>query len=262
MRRLLSCLVLSTLFVAAGCGDDDDGGAVEDASSSASVESEPAEEIDPAAAQADVDGAIAAFVAALEAEGFVLEPEDPEDASDGEGGGDDALSFDTPECEAFEEAFPEDEEDDLPGSIAEAESGSYARMEESALEGGAFAEGMVAVMGESAEVDELFELLEGDEFASCIEEAFRTGFEESMAEEDGPAMDLTLDVETVDPASDVDDGVAIEFEGSMGFLGMSFDLGGSVHLVRRDERAAMLLLFGFGSAPDLDEGALLDLLLG
>ena len=248
MKRLRWVAVLGLVAATfAACGDDGGDGDAAVASDAAT------DEVDVADAQAAVDAAVARFVAELEAAGFVAEEDEGED---------EPFEFTSEECKAFDEAFPDDGED-LPGQAADAESGSYQRSTEDPLEGGAFVEGSAAVIDDDDEVDEVFELLADDRLATCMREAFQQGIDESAAEDpSAPAPEVTIEVERAEPVAGMDDAVALDMTGSMGVAGLSFDIDGTLQLVRRGDRVAMFLALAFGAPLDVDVAGLVDALLG
>ncbi|HYD09489.1 MAG TPA: hypothetical protein VEA78_05250 [Acidimicrobiales bacterium] len=254
-------LVAAAASLLVGCGDDGgDDDASASSSGSASASSEAAAEDDTSSddAQATVDAAVAAFEAELEAAGFT------ETADDGAAGGeeeeDDSFDFESEECQAFEEAFP-DEGDEFPGADAEAESGSWERSDDASFSFMS-AEGFAAYASDQEAMDEVFDMFDDDRFGDCMEEAFRASFEESMAEDpEAPEIELEMDIRQIDPPDGLD-GFGIQFVGSMGAMGLSFDIDGQIMMVRRDERAAMAVLIGIGDASDLEVVSLVETLLG
>lgn len=256
VKRLWWVVVLGLVAASfAACGDDEDASdeAATDEVATDDDDGEAEAEPDEADAQAAVDASVAAFVAELEAAGFVAEAEEEDD---------EPFEFTSEECKAFDEAFPDDGED-LPGQAADAESGSYQRSSDDPLDGGAFAEGSAAVVEDDDEVDAVFELLADDRLATCMREAFQQGIDESAAEDpSAPAPEIVLDVARAEPLEGMDDAVALAMTGSMGVAGFSFDIDGTLQLVRRGDRVAMFLGLAFGGPLDIDVAGLVDALLG
>lgn len=239
MRRFVQVLVVSALVLTACGGDDDDQEAA----------------VDPAAARADADDRLAAVTAWLEADGFAANDE-------AESEDDDPFEFESEDCERFEEAFPEDAED-LPGQVAEAESGTYERGTLDLGNGQQTVEAAVAIMdgSQTDAVDEVLALIEDDEFASCIEEAARVGIEDAA----DPGMEFEFDVSTeqLDAPDFVDAGAGARIAGSLGALGFSFDVEFELWMVRAGDRAALLLLSSIGEGGDpVDAETYLELLVG
>lgn len=223
MRRAGWLAAVLVAAVLAGCGDDGDG-------------DEAA--FDEAEAEAIADAAVAAFVAELEAAGFTEAAEDDEDDSD-------TFELDSEECRGLDAAFAEDEE--LPGADVDADSGSYELVSDNPLEGAAYVEGAAGVLADPAAADEIFDLFEDERLPACIEEAFTAGIREGIEEDpETPPMELDLEVAPTETVDDIDRGVAFSISGGMSMVGLTFDIDGELHVVRRGSRAAMVVLFSIG----------------
>ncbi|MGH9178298.1 MAG: hypothetical protein ACRD0N_07065 [Acidimicrobiales bacterium] len=114
-----------------------------------------------------VERAIAVFEASLAEDGFEASEEEAEDD-------DDDFEFRTAECERFEAL----NDDDLPGSSADAESDELERGEVTA-EGGTSntAQASVGLVREPDGLDEYVGLLRDEGLEPCFEEAIRVSFE-------------------------------------------------------------------------------------
>jgi hypothetical protein len=155
MLRGTFVALVSAALLLAGCGDDDSG-------------------VSTASDQETADKAIAAVQQALRDDGFAASPDDENDND---------LSFQSEECQEFEEvAFPESDQE-LPGETARARSGSFDRgrleptggIEESIRAGVTFVE-------EPKDLDPFFEMLNDERLGPCLEEAMRIAFEEGADE--------------------------------------------------------------------------------
>jgi hypothetical protein len=241
----IAWIVTVVALALAGCGGDDgdsgDSAGSASASGSASAPAEESDEADPAADQAAADEAVAAFVAEVEAAGFTTDPEDDEEE-------DSDPEFQTEECRKLEAAFPDDGE--LDGETAEAESGSFVRGD--VLDGGEHTvEGSVVYAEDSDAYEEMFELLQSDDFLPCMREAFEGEIEKQAAEDAMAAeMEIDIDVEESEPVDDVDDQAGLRITGTIGFAGLSIEMDATILIVREDRRGAFVSVLSVGGQPD------------
>src|SRR5918995_4851895 len=155
MLRATFVALVSAALLLVGCGDDDSG-------------------VSTANDQAAADGAIAAVEQSLRDDGFSA-------ASDED---DDDLVFESQECREFDEAFP-DEDQDLPGETASAESDDFERGELGPA--GGVVETIQASAGfveEPGDLDPILDLLNDERWGPCMEEAFRIRTEATAAEDE------------------------------------------------------------------------------
>ena len=221
-RRVLPT-ILAVLLLAAACGGDDGPSAAED--------------------QDAADEAIAALEERLEDDGFEPVADDDDD--------DDDIEFESEECREFAEAFPEDDED-LPGETASADSRDYERGEVD-LEGGVeeTVQASVGFVEEEDDLDVVFELLNDARLPECLNEAF-TGFLEESAAEDGGEFEFSdFEAERVDPSGLGDDAGRIALRGGIDVQGFQFGFTFDIEMVRVGRTAAMVMYGAFG-APEAD----------
>ena len=220
-RRFLPLLTV-LLLLAASCGDD---------GPSAAEDQDAADEV------------IAALEERLEEEGFERAADDDDD--------DDDLQFESEECKEFAEAFPEEDED-LPGETASADSRDFERGEVG-LEGGVqeTVQASVGFVEEEDDLDPVFELLNDDRLPDCLNEALTGFLEQSAAEEGGQFEFSGFEAERVTPSGLGDDAGRIALEGGITVQGFQFAFIFDIEMVRVGRTAAMVMYGAFGG-PDAE----------
>jgi hypothetical protein len=174
LGRCLVVVLVSAASLLAGCGDDD--GAVSTANNQDGVST--------ASDQESPDEAIAALERLLRDEGF--------SASADEDDGD--LVYESEECREFDEAMP-DEDEDLPGQTARADSEAFERGE--VAPGAGLLEDVAAAVWLVEEPEDLTPVLEllNQRAGRCLEEAFRIESEAAAVEAQVPAVLGEIEVE-------------------------------------------------------------------
>lgn len=264
-RLTVTAVVVAIALLLGGCGEDseptatDATDASDDSESSETTETTETTEsttttvpVDPEADQEAADAAIAALEADLQADGFVAVPDDDEDD-------DDNFEFVSEECQEFEAAFPDDE-DELPGQTAETEMDSHER------EGARSFDAVQASVAFTEQADDLvaaFEMFGDDRMPDCLAEAMELSFEEQSAEPDQvPFVVEGLEVEggTVDGLGD--ENVQLVMTTTMVGGGTELPVTMDVLVVRVDRIAVMAMVTAVGSdVPGLSAEDVADLLL-
>jgi hypothetical protein len=235
MLRATFVALVSAALLLVGCGDDDSG-------------------VSTANDQAAADEAIAAVEQLLRDDGFSAASDQDED---------DDLVFESQECREFDEAFPVDENQDLPGETASAESDEFERGE-LAPAGGVeeTVQAFAGFVGEPDELDPVLELLNDERWGPCIEEAFRIGTEAAAAEDEATLEFGGFEVEQVGSEGLGDAGGGIQLTGQVTASGFTLPVSLALQVVRVDRALVGIVTTAVGpDEPTADRAALLQVLV-
>jgi hypothetical protein len=234
LRERFVALVSAALLLV-GCGDDDSG-------------------VSTANDQAAADEAIAAVEQSLRDDGFSAASDQDED---------DDLVFESQECREFDEAFLGDEDQDLPGETASAESDDFERGE--LAPAGGVLETVQAFAGfveEPDDLDAVLELLNDERFGRCLEEAFRIGTEEAAAEDQATVEFGGFEVEKLGSEDLGDAGGGFQLTGEFTASGFTVPVSLAVQVVRVDRALVAIVTTAVGpDEPTADRAALLQVLV-
>jgi hypothetical protein len=232
LGRTLVALASAALLVA-GCGDDDSGAST-------------------ANDQETADEAIVALEQALRDDGFSAAGDGSED--------DDDLTFESEECQEFDDAFPGDDQD-LPGETATAESDDFERGE---LDGGV-QETVQAIAGfveKPDDLDSVLALLNDERLGRCLEEAFRIGTEAAAAEDQATVETGDVEIEQLGAEGLGDTGGGVRLTGQFTSSGFTLPFSFAFQFVQVDRALVGVVTSGVGPGePTADRAALLQVLV-
>jgi hypothetical protein len=235
MLRATFVALVSAALLLVGCGDDDSG-------------------VSTANDQAAADGAIAAVEQILRDDGFSATSDQDED---------DDLVFESQECRDFDEAFPDDENQDLPGETASADSDEFERGE--LAPAGGVEETVQAFAGfveEPDDLDPVLELLNDERWGPCIEEAFRIATEAAAAEDQATVEFGGFEVEQLGSEGLGDTGGGIQLTGQVTASGLTLPVSLALQVVRVDRALVAIVTTAVGpDEPTADRAALLQVLI-
>jgi hypothetical protein len=219
--------LVSAALLLYGCGDDDSG-------------------VSTANDQAAADEAIAAVEQSLRDDGFSAASDQDED---------DDLVFESQECREFDEAFPGDQDQDLPGATASAESDDFEGVLETVQAFAGFFE-------EPDDLDAVLELLNDERFGRCLEEAVRIGTEEAAAEDQATVEFGGFEVEQLGSEGLGDAGGGFQLTGQVTESGVTVPISVAVQVVRVDRALVAIVTTAVGpDEPTVDRAALLQTLV-
>jgi hypothetical protein len=233
-----SVTLVSAALLLAGCGDDDGVSTADDQETAADD-------------QETADQAIAAVQQALRDDGFVASTDEER-----------YLTFQSDECREFAELASEMRE--FPTETARARSGSFERGELEPTGGGV--EEMVRVRATFVEdpddFDPLFEMLDDERLGPCLEEVFRTAFEEDAAEGQEAVELRKVEIEQLGAAGLGDAGGGLQGTAEATTSGFTFLYSFASQVVRVDRAIVAVATFAVGSEePTADRAALLQILV-
>jgi hypothetical protein len=235
MLRATFVALVSAALLLVGCGDDDSG-------------------VSTANDQAATDEAIAAVEQILRDDGFSATSDQDED---------DDLVFESQVCRDFDEPFPDDENQDLPGETASADSDEFERSE--LAPAGGVEETVQAFAGfveEPDDLDPVLELLNDERWGPCIEEAFRIATEAAAAEDQATVEFGGFEVEQLGSEGLGDTGGGIQLTGQVTASGSTLPVSLALQVVRVDRALVSIVTTAVGpDEPTADRAALLQVLI-
>ena len=238
---LVRLALVSFAWLLAACGDGDDGG---DQSNAADQES--------------ADEAIAAVEQSLRDGGFSAA--DDEDG-DGDDDDDDDLSFESDECQEFDEAFSAGGGASFPGETASAETDTF-ELDELAQRGVAESvNASVEFVEDQDQLDVVDEMLNDERLETCFEEAFRIGFEDTGDEGDAIAIG---DVQAEKLASQGlgDGGGGVQVTAELTAEGVTLPIAFGLEVARVERAAVSVFSIALGPGqPSADRAELLQILV-
>jgi hypothetical protein len=235
MLRGTLLVLVSAASLLVGCGDDDSGASTADD-------------------QDVADEAIAAAEQSLRDDGFSAAADEDED---------DDLVFESQECQEFDEAFPGDENQDLPGETASAETGDFERGELAADAGVQETVGaLVGFVEKGDDLDPVLQLLNDERLGTCLEEAFRIGIEAASTDNDTPVALGDVQIEQLGSEGLGDTGGGVQLTGQFTVPGFALPFSFAFQFVQVDRALVGVFTTGVGpDEPTADRAALLEVLV-